>query len=65
MLLQYAVIGLGEFGRSVLNALILEGCDVIAIDQDENKIQEISPLVTYSVAIDAADESALISAGIK
>ena len=63
---QYAVIGLGEFGRSVLNTLVLEGCDVIALDSDHNKIQEVSNIVMYAVTLDATDENALISkAGIK
>ncbi len=63
---QYAVIGLGEFGQSVLNTLVLEGCDVVAIDTNMDKIQEVSNIVSYAVALDATDKDALINAaGIK
>lgn len=62
---QYAVLGLGSFGRSV--ALTLEdlGCDVIVVDKSYEKIQEISDMVSYAMRADVADPEALASLGVR
>ena len=39
---QYAVFGLGGFGRSVALTLEQMGCDVIVVDQSYERIQEIA-----------------------
>ncbi|MBI4698757.1 MAG: TrkA family potassium uptake protein [Nitrospirae bacterium] len=62
---QFAVIGLGRFGSSVAIALAESGCEVIAIDNDEEKVKNISDLVTYALVLDAIDEKALRSAGVQ
>ena len=41
------------------------GNDVLVIDRDEEKIQEICDYVTHAVQLDATDEKALKSLGIK
>ncbi len=56
---QVAVIGLGRFGYSVAETLIKKGCEVLAIDRDERKIEAVSDFATYAVECDAADEKAL------
>lgn len=56
---QVAVIGLGRFGYSVAETLIKKGCEVLAIDRDETKIEAVSDFATYAVECDAADEKAL------
>ena len=61
---QYAVIGMGRFGSSVAQSLSTMGCDVLAIDIDEQKTQHISEYVTHAVAADATDEIALKELGI-
>jgi trk system potassium uptake protein TrkA len=58
---QFAVIGLGRFGYSVAETLVKKGCEVLAIDHDETKIQAISDLATFAVQCDATDERALKS----
>lgn len=58
---QFAVIGLGRFGYSVAETLVKKGCEVLAIDRDETKIQAISDLATFAVQCDATDERALKS----
>jgi len=55
----FAVIGLGRFGFSVTETLIAKGCEVLAIDRDEEKIQAISEIATFAVQCDATDERAL------
>jgi trk system potassium uptake protein TrkA len=56
---QFAVIGLGRFGYSVAETLVKKGCEVLAIDRDETKIQAISDFATFAVQCDATDERAL------
>ena len=43
---QFVVIGLGRFGSSVAKTLYESGHDVLAIDKDEDLVQEISDSVT-------------------
>jgi len=62
---QFAVIGLGRFGSSVAIALAESGSEVIAIDKDDEKVKNISDLVTYALVLDAIDEKALRSAGVQ
>jgi K+ transport systems, NAD-binding component len=62
---QYVIIGLGKFGSSVAKTLYSLGNDVLAIDSDEYLVQEISDSVTHAVQLDATDETALRSLGIR
>ncbi|MFT9497130.1 potassium channel family protein [Anaerosolibacter sp.] len=62
---QYAVIGCGRFGASVARTLYETGHDVLAIDQDEDVIQELADSVTHAVQMDATDESSLRSLGVR
>ncbi|MCY4612267.1 MAG: TrkA family potassium uptake protein [Nitrospira sp.] len=55
----FAVIGLGRFGYSVAESLVQKGCEVLAIDSEEAKIQSISDIATFAVQCDATDERAL------
>ncbi|KXS42672.1 trk system potassium uptake protein TrkA [Candidatus Frackibacter sp. WG12] len=61
---QFIVIGLGRFGTSVAATLAEQGHDVLAIDRDEDPIQEISNLVTHAVQADATDEDSLKTLGV-
>ncbi|MCF6092511.1 TrkA family potassium uptake protein [Microaerobacter geothermalis] len=62
---QYAVIGLGRFGSSVAKTLYEMDYDVMAIDTDEERIQEHINHVTHAVRADSTDEQALKSLGIR
>lgn len=62
---QFVVIGLGIFGSSVAKTLYNLGNDVLAIDMDEEAVQEISDSVTHAVQMDATDEHALKTIGIR
>ena len=61
---QFAVIGIGRFGYSVAKTLTEQGCQVLAIDKDYERVQEISDFVTQSVNLDATDAKALRAVGI-
>ena len=56
---QFAVIGLGRFGRSIAVTLAKMGYDVLAIDTNEEKINNIIEYVTHAVQVDAMDEQAI------
>src|SRR5512134_1787173 len=62
---QFAVIGLGRFGYSVAKELAESGCEVLAIDNDEERINKVSEFVTHAVALNAMDEKALRSIGVQ
>lgn len=56
---QVMVIGLGRFGWSLATTLHNLGYEVLAIDKDEKKSQDISSEVTHAVQADATDEEVL------
>lgn len=60
---QFAVLGLGSFGWSVALTLEKMGCDVLAVDDSFEKIQEISEQVSYAVKADVSDPEALQALG--
>lgn len=61
---QAVVIGLGRFGSTVAKTLAEQKWDVLAIDKDAEKVEEISPYVTQAVQADATDEKNLKELGI-
>ncbi len=62
---QFAVIGLGRFGSSVAKTLSEKGHQVLAIDVREDRVQDLSEVVTQAVCVDARDEKALKAVGIE
>jgi trk system potassium uptake protein TrkA len=60
---QVVVIGLGRFGSAVARELERLGHEVLAIDRDEQRVNEIASDVTHALELDAADEDALRDAG--
>ncbi|MCS6887769.1 TrkA family potassium uptake protein [Chloroflexus sp.] len=57
--LEFAVIGLGRFGRSVALNLIERGHTVLGIDRDPNIVQQLADRMTQVVALDSSNEDAL------
>ncbi|ESU31173.1 hypothetical protein G3A_18075 [Bacillus sp. 17376] len=62
---QYAVIGMGRFGSSVATTLYNEGVEVLAIDKNEQYIEDYKEHVTHAVIGDSTDEQALKAVGIR
>lgn len=62
---QFIVIGLGRFGVSVAKTLVDANADVLAIDIDEEKVNDVSDFATHAVAVDATDENALKALGLR
>ncbi|RYG74023.1 TrkA family potassium uptake protein [Lentibacillus lipolyticus] len=62
---DYAVIGLGRFGGSICQELNQEGMQVLAIDKDEDKVNEFKNIASHAVIADSTDEATLRELGIK
>jgi trk system potassium uptake protein TrkA len=60
---QVVVIGLGRFGAAVARELERLGNQVLVIDRNEERVNDVAPDVTHALQLDAADEDALRSAG--
>ncbi|TCT22660.1 trk system potassium uptake protein TrkA [Melghiribacillus thermohalophilus] len=61
---QFAIIGLGRFGGSICRELSKEGMEVLAIDVDEDKVNEFKDIVSHAVIADSTDEHVLKELGI-
>lgn len=59
-----AVIGLGNFGTSVARALTDAGAQVIAVDENKDRVEAIKDSVAFAVALNATDKAALESVSI-
>ena len=62
---SFAVIGLGQFGISVVKELIDNGADVIAIDIDEDAVKRIAADLPTAFVADSTDEEALKELGVQ
>lgn len=62
---QFAVIGLGRFGGSICKELVKQGMEVLAIDIDEERVNEYAEIATHAVVADTTDENALKKLGIR
>ena len=61
---QVCVIGLGRFGSKLASTLFQREHEVLAIDQDEQRVQEMLGRVTYAVEANATNETALRDLGV-
>ena len=57
------VIGLGRFGSAAASELAALGHEVLAIDSDESRVNEIAAVVTRAMQLDATDLDALRAVG--
>lgn len=62
---QFAVFGLGSFGASVAVTLQQLGCEVVAVDNHMEHVQEISEQVSYAIKADAGDPEVIKSLGTR
>jgi trk system potassium uptake protein TrkA len=57
------VVGLGRFGTAAARELMALGHEVLAVDRDEARVNDVAPEVTHAIQADASDEDALRSLG--
>ena len=62
---QYAVFGLGMFGKSVALGLEALGCEVVAVDNSMEKVQEIADSVSYAMCADIQEPEVMKTLGAK
>lgn len=58
---RYAVIGLGSFGGSLVRTLARKNCEIIAVDVNPKRVNEIKDLATQPVTMDATKKENLLS----
>lgn len=63
---QFAVIGLGRFGRAVCMTLHHLGYEVLGVDTDERRVAQIltEQLVSHAIQLDSTETNALKEAGL-
>lgn len=61
----YVVIGLGRFGSAVAAELCRLGHEVLAVDESEERVQNIADQVTHAAAGDARDPAVLRALGVR
>ncbi len=52
--MKFAVIGLGSFGSNVAKTLYEKDHEVLAVDRDKTKIEEVKTFVSHAVHMEAA-----------
>lgn len=62
---QYAVFGAGKFGASVAVTLESFGCEVMVVDRDPERIQEIADQVSYAVCVNVEEPDAFAALGLR
>lgn len=61
---QFIVIGLGRFGSSLTLTLIQNGHEVLAVDRNEQLVDDIAPFATHAVCADCTDDIVLQELGV-
>jgi trk system potassium uptake protein TrkA len=62
---EFVVIGMGRFGKSVATTLVSLGHDVLAIDSDKYRVQELSTELPNIIRLDATNAEGLRQVGIE
>ena len=62
--LSYIVIGLSDFGKHVVRSLALSSVELLVIDRDEKKLEEVSDIVLSTICADAANPDVLSQLGL-
>jgi len=61
---RFCIIGLGNFGFHVARTLYEDGHEVVAVDQDREKVQRVQDHVSYALQGDAANKEFLAGQGV-
>lgn len=62
---RYAVIGLGKFGSTVVRTLHERGHEVVAIDRDRGRVQEVRDTSTQAIEANCTDQDTLRALGLQ
>jgi len=61
---KFAILGLGTFGESLAKSLTEKGAEVIAVDRNMSRVEDMQDYVSIAVRLDSTDENALVAQGI-
>ena len=62
---EFVVFGLGRFGRSVAMTLAESGCEVLAVDNNQDNVTDIADYVTHAVCMNITDAESLEDIGLR
>ncbi|MBP7215390.1 MAG: TrkA family potassium uptake protein [Candidatus Kapabacteria bacterium] len=62
---KFCVIGLGYFGSNLARSLTKNGAEVLAIDKNIKRVEEVQDEVAVAVVLDSTDKDALSSQGVQ
>ena len=62
---SYVVIGLGRFGRTLARQLCKLGAEVLAMDVNNDLVQQVADEVTHAVVGDGQDKDVLRALGVR
>jgi len=62
---QFIVLGLGRFGSAVATTLVELGHEVLGVDHDEERVDELKDKITQAVQADITEEKVLKELGVK
>lgn len=60
---QVLVVGLGRFGSAVARELVGLGFEVLGVDADERRVQDIAEVLTHALQADTSSMEALVELG--
>ncbi len=60
----YGIVGLGRFGYALAMELAESGCDLIVLDQDEEKVREMREYTENAFVVKSLDKRSLAETGI-
>ena len=61
---KYAVIGLGNFGEHLSKELSRNGAEILAIDTDMEKLDDVKEFVSHTVRLDSTEEKPMREQGL-
>jgi trk system potassium uptake protein TrkA len=61
---SFCVIGLGKFGQALAETLAADGCQVMIIDTDSDKVTAMADIVTNAIIGDPTNETVLRASGV-
>ena len=62
---QFIVLGLGRFGSAVATTLVELGHEVLGVDNDEERVNDLKDEITQAVQADITEERVLKELGVK
>ncbi len=54
--MKYIIVGLGNFGGSLAEKLTAQGNEVIGIDDDMSRVENLKERITHTICMDSTDE---------